>query len=111
MLKMKKTRTALYVRSGAPNYALVLIDGFPVNDPGGEFDFGKTLPLEFERVEVTRGAASSVCGGDLENQTGELGSDTTSAELPEALRLNLPCGAFSWRAKSNSLHKRQPACP
>jgi hypothetical protein len=39
------------------NYALVLIDGFPANDPGGEFDFGKLLPLELERVEVTRGAA------------------------------------------------------
>ena len=57
--------SSVYVRGGASNYALVLIDGFPANDPGGEFDFGELLPLEMDRVEVTRGAASSVHGGAL----------------------------------------------
>ena len=48
------SETFAYIRGGASNYALVLLDGLPVNDPGGAFDFGKLLPLEIGRVEVTR---------------------------------------------------------
>ena len=46
------------------SYARVLVDGVPVNEPGGAYDFGSALPLELERVEVVRGAASSLYGTD-----------------------------------------------
>ncbi len=86
--------SAVYIRGGAPNYALVLIDGFPVNDPGGEFDFGKLLPLELEQVEVTRGAASSVHGGAL---SGVVNMTTKRAGADERnLYVKGEGGNFSW---------------
>ena len=41
-----------------------MIDGVPVNEPGGAFDFGALLPLSLEQIEVVRGAASSLYGTD-----------------------------------------------
>jgi outer membrane cobalamin receptor len=53
-----------FIRGGESRYARVLVDGVPVNQPGGAFDFGTALPFELERVEVVRGAASSLYGSD-----------------------------------------------
>ena len=86
--------SSVYVRGGASNYALVLIDGFPANDPGGEFDFGKLLPLELEKVEVTRGAASSVHGGAL---SGVIHMVTRQADSDEkGAYVKGDFGNFSW---------------
>ncbi|MBW7923862.1 MAG: TonB-dependent receptor [Burkholderiaceae bacterium] len=57
-----------YIRGSDPNHVLVLIDGVRVNDPtnsrGGAFDLSGLDPSQVERVEVLRGAASSVYGAD-----------------------------------------------
>jgi len=85
-----------YVRGGETNYALVLIDGVTVNDPGGAYDFGKQLPLELERVEVTRGVPASQYGGGLSG----LFSLTTRSARAEAGTLSsgdLELGSFQWR--------------
>ena len=55
---------SVFVRGGESRFARVLVDGVPVNQPGGGFDFGTALPLELERIEVVRGAASSLYGTD-----------------------------------------------
>ena len=55
---------SLFLRGGASNAARIMIDGVPVNEPGGAFDFGSLLPLELQQVEVVRGAASSLYGTD-----------------------------------------------
>ena len=52
------------MRGGESRFARILVDGVPVNQPGGGFDFGSALPLELERLEVVRGAASSLYGTD-----------------------------------------------
>lgn len=57
-------QASLFVRGGDSRYARVLLDGVPLNQPGGSFDFGSALPLELERVEVARGAGSSLYGTD-----------------------------------------------
>ena len=59
---------SVQLRGGDPNFTLVLVDGIKVNDPtnarGGSFDFS-ALPLaQVERIEITRGAQSSVYGSD-----------------------------------------------
>lgn len=53
-----------FLRGGDSRYARVLIDGVPVNQPGGNFDLGSAIPLELERIEIVRGAASSLYGTD-----------------------------------------------
>src|SRR5262245_533914 len=55
---------SLFVRGGESRFARVMVDGVPVNQPGGAYDFGNALPLEWDRVEMVRGAASSLYGTD-----------------------------------------------
>jgi outer membrane cobalamin receptor len=55
---------SLFLRGGAANAARVMIDGVPINEPGGAVDFGAMVPLELEQVEVVRGATSSLYGTD-----------------------------------------------
>jgi vitamin B12 transporter len=55
---------SLFLRGGPSNAARVMIDGVPMNEPGGAFDFGALLPLSLEQIEVVRGAASSLYGTD-----------------------------------------------
>jgi len=85
-----------YVRGGETNYALVLVDGVTVNDPGGSYDFGKQLPLELERVEVTRGVPSSQYGGGLSGlfslRTRSANTDTRALSSGD-----FELGSFRWR--------------
>jgi vitamin B12 transporter len=56
--------TGLFVRGGDSDYNVVLIDGVRVNLDGGRFDFGRVAAGEIDRVEVLRGAQSSLWGAD-----------------------------------------------
>lgn len=56
--------TALFMRGGQSNYVRVLIDGVPVNDPGGVLDLGRITLDDVERIEVVRGPASVVYGSE-----------------------------------------------
>lgn len=59
---------SVYIRGSDPNHVLVLVDGVRVNDPttsrGGGFDLSGLDPSQIERIEVLRGAASSIYGAD-----------------------------------------------
>ncbi len=56
--------TSLFVRGGESNYNKVLIDGIPVNEPGGYFNFSNVTSENLERVEIVRGAQSALFGSD-----------------------------------------------
>ncbi len=56
--------TSLFVRGGESNYNKVLIDGIPVNEPGGYFNFSNITSENLERVEIVRGAQSALFGSD-----------------------------------------------
>lgn len=56
--------TALFARGGESDYVKVLIDGVPLNNPGGVFDFATLTTDNLERIEVVRGPASVVYGSD-----------------------------------------------
>jgi outer membrane cobalamin receptor len=60
--------TAVSLRGGDPNFTLFLLDGVPVNDItdelGGTVDLAAILPFRIERVEIVRGAMSSVWGSE-----------------------------------------------
>ena len=56
--------TSLFVRGGESSYNKVLLDGIPLNEPGGTFNFGNLTTDFVERVEVVRGAQSALFGTD-----------------------------------------------
>lgn len=56
--------TGLFVRGGESTYNKVLIDGMPLNEPGGSFNFASLSPENIERIEVLRGAHSALFGSD-----------------------------------------------
>ncbi len=60
------TATSLFLRGAGSNQSVVLLDGVRVNDPtiGGQFNFFDLGLGNIERVEVLRGAASSLYGSD-----------------------------------------------
>lgn len=57
--------TQVRMRGAEANHTLVLFDGIEISDPiNGETDFGLLTALPAARIEVLRGAASSIHGSD-----------------------------------------------
>lgn len=59
--------TSLYIRGSKPGHTLVMIDGIEVNDPmvsDRSFDFAHLLTDNIERIEIVRGAQSTLYGSD-----------------------------------------------
>jgi vitamin B12 transporter len=56
--------TSLFLRGGESRYTKVLIDGVPVNGPGGFFDFSHLTTDNVDRIEIVRGPASVLYGAD-----------------------------------------------
>ena len=57
-------QTSLFLRGGQSNYVKVLVDGVPLNQPGGAYDFANLTTDNVERIEVLRGPASVLYGSD-----------------------------------------------
>ncbi|HWH58265.1 MAG TPA: TonB-dependent receptor [Terriglobales bacterium] len=56
--------TALFIRGGNSDANKVLIDGVPINDIGGEVEFGDLSLSGIDTVEVLRGSNSVLYGAD-----------------------------------------------
>ena len=58
------TLTSLFVRGGESDYNKVLLDGIPLNEPGGSFYLNNLTTENLDRIEIVRGAYSSLFGSD-----------------------------------------------
>lgn len=56
--------TSVFVRGGNSTAALVLLDGVPVTEPGGQLDFANLTSAGLDRMEVIRGPESALFGAE-----------------------------------------------
>jgi outer membrane cobalamin receptor len=75
--------TSLFVRGGESRYNKVIVDGVPVNDPGGTFDFGVVPMQDVDRLELTRGAESTLYGSDAMTSVVQLWTSTGHTRTPQ----------------------------
>jgi vitamin B12 transporter len=87
--------TSLFLRGGNSNYVKVLVDGVPVNEPGGAFDFAHLTTDNVERIEVVRGPASVVHGSDA--VAGVVQIFTGRGDGPSRAALTLRGGGYGTR--------------
>src|SRR5207248_7619604 len=85
--------TSLFVRGGDSRYNKVIIDGVPVNDPGGTFDFGVVPTVSLDRIEFLRGPESAIYGSEAMTSTVQMFSSTGRTRTPE-LRLGADGGTY-----------------
>jgi vitamin B12 transporter len=87
-------QASLFVRGGDSRYNKVIIDGVPVNDAGGTFDFGVVPLAGAERLEFLRGAQSTLYGSDAMTSVVQVFTRSGTAETPE-LRFGADGGNLS----------------
>ncbi|MBO0863208.1 MAG: TonB-dependent receptor [Chloracidobacterium sp.] len=75
--------TSLFVRGGESDYTKVLIDGAPVNDAGGFYDFADLTGDDSSRIELIRGSQSALYGSDAMTGVLQLISHRGSTSVPE----------------------------
>jgi vitamin B12 transporter len=56
--------TSLFLRGGESGYTRILVDGVPVNEPGGSFNLAHLLTGDVERIEIVKGPTSVLYGTD-----------------------------------------------
>jgi vitamin B12 transporter len=56
--------TSIFMRGAESDQVQVLIDGVPINQPGGSIDLGGLTVENIERIEVARGPSSALTGSD-----------------------------------------------
>ena len=86
--------TAIYLRGGAPRYTLILIDGIRLNDsldPNG-YDLSNFDMSNIERVEILKGAQSSLYGADA--MSGVINIITKKGSGAPSLDLNIEKGSY-----------------
>ncbi len=86
------SQQALFLRGGQSNYVRVLVDGVPLNEPGGVLDLGRITLDDVERIEVVRGPASVLYGSEA--VTGVIQIFTRTGDGATRVQSELGGGSF-----------------
>jgi iron complex outermembrane receptor protein/vitamin B12 transporter len=85
--------TSLFIRGGNSDFNKVLVDGIPVNDIGGAFDFAQLGNTGVGNLEVLRGSNSVLYGSDALSGVVNVTSERGETPVPE-LRYSVDGGNF-----------------
>lgn len=75
--------TSLFIRGGAADFNKILVDGIPVNEIGGSFDFAPLSNNGVGNVEVLRGSNSVLYGSDALSGVVNVTSPRGATVTPE----------------------------
>jgi vitamin B12 transporter len=73
----------IFVDGGNSNFAKVLIDGTPVNEPGGAINFSSLSLDNVDKVEIVHGAESALYGTDAMSGVIQVISHRGTTRIPE----------------------------
>jgi len=86
--------TTIFIDGGNSSFTKVLIDGTPVNIPGGDFDFSNLTLDNVDKVEIVHGAESALYGTDAMSGVIQIVSHRGTTRVPE-INLFMEGGSFS----------------
>jgi vitamin B12 transporter len=95
-------QTALFMRGGENDYVKVLVDGVPLNQPGGAFDFAHLTTDNVERIEIARGPASVLYGSDA--MTGVIQIFTRAGLGPLQAVADVQAGSYGSNRQALQIH-------
>ena len=78
-------QTSLFLDGGNSNYTKVLVDGSPVNLPGGLVDFSNLTLDNIEKVEIVHGAESALYGSDAMDGVIQIFTHRGTTRTPELI--------------------------
>ncbi len=84
---------SLFVDGGNSNYTKVLLDGMPVNQPGGAIDTSNYSTDSIDKIEIVHGAGSALYGSDAMDGVVQLFSHRGSTPTPQLI-LDADGGTF-----------------
>ena len=74
---------SIFLNGGNSNFTKVLVDGAPINPPGGAVDFSSLTLDNIDKVEVVRGAESAIYGSDAVSGVIQLFTHRGETRIPE----------------------------
>ena len=88
----------LYVRGASAGRTLVLLDGIPVYDPSlinSEFDLNLLLVSDIEKIEISRGAQSTLYGSDAVAGVVNIITAKANVSKPFNVKATQTAGSFN----------------
>jgi len=74
---------SVFLNGGNSNFTKVLVDGVPINPPGGAVDFSSVTLDNIDKVEIVRGAESAIYGTDAVSGVIQLFTHRGETHVPE----------------------------
>jgi vitamin B12 transporter len=74
---------SVFLNGGNSNFTKVLVDGAPINPPGGAVDFSSVTLDNIDKVEIVRGAESAIYGTDAVSGVIQLFTHRGDTRVPE----------------------------
>jgi vitamin B12 transporter len=71
-----------FLDGGDSTYTKVLVDGTPVNEPGGAFDLSNFTLANIDKIEIVHGASSALYGSDAMDGVIQIFTHRGTTEIP-----------------------------